>query len=187
MRYETIFFSALAVLSSRIMFALYSISLGIPEAFLVVNSVGRDAHTDSLYYTPNVSAQDKYVTYDFSARRFMLGLVNSLRLNRIKYLGGWLHDWFMHDWAVVPSGLYWLTHVHLRYPVLLARTTTLLPVKEFRDGFCAMHCWIWCTSIWTVFTVTGFTAGDMLTALVTSEILLLKPLKNVPQPMFLQG
>lgn len=49
MRSETIFFSALAVLSSRLVFALYSISLGISEAFLIVNSLGRDTRTGSLH------------------------------------------------------------------------------------------------------------------------------------------
>ena len=82
-----LFFSALPVLSSRVIVALYSISLRISEAFLITNSPDRDTHIGILY-----TGQEKTFHLGLLCIAFlMLGLSNSLRLNGIKSLRWQLH------------------------------------------------------------------------------------------------
>lgn len=82
MKSETIFFLGLPVLSSRVIFALYSISLGTSEAFLIINSLDRVAHIGVLY-----TGQEQTFHLGLLCIAFhILGLANSLRLNGIKSL-----------------------------------------------------------------------------------------------------
>lgn len=82
MKSETVFFLSFAVLSSRVIFALYSISLGISEAFLIMNSPDRDTHIGILYTGQGQTFHLGLLCVAFH----VLGLANSLRLNGIKSL-----------------------------------------------------------------------------------------------------
>jgi len=82
MKTETIFFLALPVLLSRVIFALYSVSLGISEAFLIVNSPDRDTPIDILCTGRGQTFHLGLVCTAFN----MLGLANSLTLDGIKSL-----------------------------------------------------------------------------------------------------